>query len=63
MHTEYSIVNYDREGQKIKHIGKILPYGRRAVLPYAFSVKTVALRMAKVKPGVKDAGIGKKSPT
>ena len=49
MHAEYSIVNYDREGQKIEHVSKVLPYGRRAVLSYAFGVKSVALRMTMVK--------------
>lgn len=49
MYTEYSIVNYDREGQKIEHVSKVLPYGRRAVLSYAFGVKSVALQMVMVK--------------
>ncbi len=43
VHTEYSIVDYDRECQEIKHVGEVCPDVRRAVFSYAFRIETISL--------------------
>ena len=43
MHAEYPIVNDGAQGEKVKHVGKVGPDVRVAVLAHAFSVEAVRL--------------------
>lgn len=41
--AEYPVVDDDREGEEVEHVGKVLPHGRAAVFPHAFRVESVRL--------------------
>lgn len=43
MHAEYSVVDDDGQGEKVEHVGEVLPDGRAAVFPNAFRVEAVRL--------------------
>lgn len=51
MNAEYPVVDDDREGEKVKHIGKVLPHGRAAVFPHAFRVESVRLTDREANQG------------
>lgn len=42
--AEYPVVDDDREGEEVEHVGEVLPHGRAAVFPHAFRVESVRLR-------------------
>lgn len=37
------VVDHDRQGEKVKHVGKVLPYVRLRVLAHALGIETVRL--------------------
>ena len=41
MHTEYLVVNDDAQGEKVKHVGKVVPHIGVSVLAAAFGVETI----------------------
>ena len=43
VYAEYVVIDDDAEGEKVKHVGKGLPDGRRAVLSRTFEVKAIGL--------------------
>lgn len=43
VHAEYPIVNDHTQGQKVKHVGKVLPYDRGSILAHTFSVEPIGL--------------------
>ena len=51
MHAEYPIVNDGAQGEKVKHVGKVGPDVRVAVLAHAFSVEAVRLACLISKRG------------
>jgi 1,4-dihydroxy-2-naphthoyl-CoA synthase len=43
VNAEYSIVNYHRKSEEIKHVGEVRPDVRRAVFPHTFCVESISL--------------------
>lgn len=43
MNAEDAVVDDDREGEKVEHVGEVLPHGRAAVLADALAVEPVRL--------------------
>jgi hypothetical protein len=43
MHTEDLVVDYDREGKEVEHVGEVVPYVRVSVFTGALRVKAVRL--------------------
>lgn len=49
MHTKDAVVNHDTQRQKVKHVGKVRPDRRRAVLSLALRVEAVRLPVCTMK--------------
>ena len=49
--AEYPVVDDDREGEEVEHVGKVLPHGRAAVFPHAFRIEPVRLTEKKKRGG------------
>ena len=43
MDAEDAVVDDDREGEEVEHVGEVLPHGRAAVLAHALAVEPVRL--------------------
>ena len=43
MHTEYSVINDNRQREEVEHVREVGPYMRRTILPHAFRIKTIRL--------------------
>lgn len=43
VHAEYSVIDYDRECQEIKHVGEVCPDVRRTVFSYTLGIETISL--------------------
>lgn len=44
VHAKDGVVNHHRQGQKVEHVGKVLPHCWRAVLSCALEVEAVCLK-------------------